>query len=97
MIDYLLYTEEQIESELKDLILWNRVGDSIIRELVASNFVASIGIVNAVAILAESFDHHPDILIYGWNKVQIKLYTHSAGGLTQKDFQLARKIDELGY
>jgi 4a-hydroxytetrahydrobiopterin dehydratase len=93
--NYTLFTEDQIETELKDLILWNRKENYIIREFVASNFVGAISIVNAIAILAESADHHPDILIYGWNKVQVRISTHSAGGLTQKDFHLAKKIDEL--
>jgi 4a-hydroxytetrahydrobiopterin dehydratase len=91
------FTEEQIEEELKDLILWNRKENSILREFVATNFAAAIGVVNAIAILAECADHHPDILVYGWNKIQVKLSTHAAGALTEKDFQLARKIDDLGF
>jgi 4a-hydroxytetrahydrobiopterin dehydratase len=48
-----------------------------------------------VAALAEAADHHPDILIHGWNKVRLELSTHSAGGLTQRDLDLSRGIDGL--
>ncbi|MDQ3630912.1 MAG: 4a-hydroxytetrahydrobiopterin dehydratase, partial [Actinomycetota bacterium] len=51
--------------------------------------------VNRVAEAAESANHHPDILIHGFNRVRLTLSTHSAGGLTDKDFQLARMIDGL--
>ena len=50
---------------------------------------------NRVAELAESANHHPDILVHGWNKVRLTLSTHSAGGLTDADFALARGIDAL--
>ena len=56
------------------------------------DFKEAMGFVNRVADLAEEADHHPDILIR-YNKVTLTLSTHSAGGLTEKDFQLARKID----
>jgi 4a-hydroxytetrahydrobiopterin dehydratase len=52
--------------------------------------------VNRVADLAEEADHHPDILVDGWNKVRLTLTTHSAGGLTDNDFQMAKRIDGLG-
>jgi 4a-hydroxytetrahydrobiopterin dehydratase len=51
--------------------------------------------VNSVAVEAESMDHHPDILIHGWNNVRLSITTHSKGGLTEKDFSLAVKIDVL--
>ena len=52
--------------------------------------------VNRVADVAQEADHHPDILIHGWNKVRLTLSTHPEGGLTDKDHALARAIDELG-
>ena len=90
-------TENQIKQELSQVPLWNFIGNSIVREMVSSNFVSAVGIVNSIAISAEVMDHHPDILIYGWNKVRIKLTTHDIGGLTLLDFKLAKKIDELGF
>ena len=59
------------------------------------DFKATMVFVNQVAELSEKADHHPDILIHGWNNVRITLSTHSAGGLTMKDFNLARQIDGL--
>ena len=72
----------EIENNLEEIPIWNIEGNTIVREIVAANFVAIIGIVNSIAILAEKTDHHPDILIYGWNKLRITLSTHDRGGLT---------------
>ncbi|MEX1274368.1 MAG: 4a-hydroxytetrahydrobiopterin dehydratase, partial [Bacteroidota bacterium] len=58
------------------------------------DFVHAMGFVNSVALLAEGMDHHPDIDIR-WNKVTLTLSTHSAGGLTENDFKLAKAIDGL--
>ena len=54
-----------------------------------------MGFVNQVAEMAEAANHHPDLLIHGWNKVRLTLSTHSEGGLTDADHALARRIDEL--
>jgi len=94
---YIQLTEEEIKENMEDIPLWTLDCNTIVREMVASNFPAAIGIVNAVAVLAEASDHHPDILIYGWNKVRITLSTHSTGGLTNHDFELAKKIDILNF
>jgi 4a-hydroxytetrahydrobiopterin dehydratase len=51
--------------------------------------------VSKVAALAEEANHHPDILVHGWNTVRLTLTTHSEGGLTDNDFQMARRIDEI--
>lgn len=90
-----LLTEEQIELYLKDVPFWIRDGGKIIREISCANFVAAIGIVNAVAVLAEKHNHHPDIYIYGWNKLRLALSTHDMGGLTEFDFKLAVEIENL--
>lgn len=97
MIENRLLTEEEITDELKFLPLWEKVENTIIREIVAANFVAAVGIVNSMAIISELIDHHPDILIYGWNKIRISSKTHTQGGLTEKDFLLAKKIEELNF
>lgn len=59
------------------------------------NFKSAISFVNKVADLAESEEHHPDILIHDYKRVKIKLWTHAIGGLHENDFILAAKIDEL--
>ena len=72
-------------------------GEAIQRAFVASNFAAALGFANAVGILAETADHHPDILLHGWNKITITLSTHDQGGLTELDFALAAKIDDVRF
>jgi 4a-hydroxytetrahydrobiopterin dehydratase len=89
--------EDDIRDELNALPLWNLEGKTIVREFVASNFASAVGFINAIAIIAEKADHHPDILLYAWNKVRISLSTHSEGGLTQNDFNLAKQIEDLKY
>ncbi len=87
-----LLDEKEIQRKLEQFPDWKRKDKTIVREISAANFAAAIGIVNAIAILAESSDHHPDILIYGWNKIRISLSTHDQGGLTDNDFDLAKKL-----
>lgn len=69
--------------------------DSIVRELKLADFAGAIAFVNRVAELAEQANHHPDILVHGWNRVRLTLSTHSQGGLTEADFELAARIDRL--
>lgn len=87
--------EAQIEERLAGSE-WRREGDAIVRDYELADFAAAMALVNRVADLAESADHHPDILLHGWNKVRLTLSTHSQGGLTEADFALAREIDSLG-
>ena len=74
---------------------WTREGDAIVRDLELADFASAMAFANAVAGLAEAANHHPDILIHGWNKLRLTLSTHSADGLTQSDLDLARGIDGL--
>lgn len=89
-----LLDEPKIREQLSSLPHWERRGSQIVRTFERKDFVAATGFVMSVAILAERADHHPDIDIR-WNKVTLTLSTHSAGGLTEKDFSLARSIDAL--
>jgi 4a-hydroxytetrahydrobiopterin dehydratase len=75
---------------------WVREGGAIVREWTFADFAAAIAFLNRVADLAEAANHHPDILLHGWNKVRLELSTHSQGGLTEADFALAGQIDGLG-
>ena len=75
---------------------WERDGDAITRERSFEDFKAAIAFVNQVADVAEAANHHPDITVHGWNKVTLTLSTHSEGGLTDADFELARQLDALG-
>jgi len=82
----------QIKTALRAAPEWRRQGSTITRTFVFKNFPGAIRFVNYVAKLAEAAWHHPDIDIR-WNKVTLTLTTHDAGGLTRKDFALARQID----
>jgi 4a-hydroxytetrahydrobiopterin dehydratase len=89
-----LLADEQIQQRLAGSE-WVRDGDAIVREHKLTDFAAAIAFVNRVAELAEAANHHPDILVHGWNKVRLQLSTHSEGGLTDADFALATQIDGL--
>ena len=87
-------TPQQIKAALPAVKDWKKQGASITRTSQFKDFVAAMKFVNTVAQLAEKAQHHPDIDIR-WNKVTLTLATHSEGGLTQKDFDLAKKIDAV--
>ncbi|HYV15858.1 MAG TPA: 4a-hydroxytetrahydrobiopterin dehydratase [Conexibacter sp.] len=89
-----LLSEDEISRRLEGGD-WHREGDAIVRDLRLADFAAAIGLVERVAELAEAANHHPDILVHGWNKVRLTLSTHSEGGITAADFALAERIDAL--
>lgn len=67
----------------------------LVREFVFKNFKSAIDFVNKIAKISEKFGHHPNILVYDYNKVRVTLTTHSEGKITEKDRELAREIDKL--
>jgi 4a-hydroxytetrahydrobiopterin dehydratase len=87
-------TAAQIKSALAKIPDWKKSGALISRTFQFKDFPAALKFVNAVGKIAERDQHHPDIDIR-WNKVMLALTTHDAGGLTEKDFALAQKIDRL--
>jgi 4a-hydroxytetrahydrobiopterin dehydratase len=89
-----LLNDEEIASRL-DGTDWERDGDEIVREWKLEDFAAALAFVNTVGDAAEEANHHPDILLHGWNKVRLSLTNHSAGGLTAADFEMAAKFDSL--
>jgi 4a-hydroxytetrahydrobiopterin dehydratase len=89
-----LLKDKQIEQQLRTLKGWSLQGKEIRKLYEMKDFVRAMGFVNSVALLAEKANHHPDIHIR-WNKVALSLSTHSAGGLTEKDFALAGEIEKL--
>ena len=70
-------------------------GASLVRTVELENFAAVIAAVNRIAAVAEEHNHHPDLRIHGWNKLTITLSTHSAGGVTEADVDLAARLDGL--
>lgn len=89
-----LLSDEEITSRLADLEGWERDGDAIRRELRTADFVGSVDLLNRITPIAEEMGHHPDVAI-SWNRVTVSLSTHSEGGLTGNDFELAGRIDWL--
>jgi 4a-hydroxytetrahydrobiopterin dehydratase len=91
-----LLSEEEIEQRLASAAPWRLgEGSEIVRDLAFADFAKAIAFVNRVAEAAEAANHHPDILLHGWNKVRLTLSTHSQGGLTDADFRLAAQLDAL--
>lgn len=85
----------RIKTALASVPDWKQRGSTIVRTFPFKDFPAAIKFVSAVARIAEKAWHHPDIDIR-WNKVTLTLTTHDAGGLTEKDFALARQFDQKG-
>jgi 4a-hydroxytetrahydrobiopterin dehydratase len=89
-----LLSDDDIETQLERVPEWRRDGDSIRREFKFEDFQGSVDFVNRITPPAEEMNHHPDIAI-SWNTVECTLSTHSQGGLTGDDFELATRIDAL--
>jgi 4a-hydroxytetrahydrobiopterin dehydratase len=85
-------SDQEIEQALTEHDGWSREGDAIVKEFDRGDFAGSVDFVNAIAPSAEEMNHHPDLEI-SWSKVKVKITTHSEGGLTGNDFELARKVD----
>ncbi len=87
-----LLTTKDVEQELKGLHGWEWEGDAIEKQYSFGSFADSMKFANRVAALAEEHNHHPDILVQ-YTKVTLTLSSHDAGGLTARDFRLAKAID----
>ena len=87
-------SDDEIESRLAELSGWERDGASIRKQFKFEDFQGSLDFVNRITPVAEDMNHHPDLAI-SWNTVECTLSTHSEGGLTDNDFELARQIDDL--
>ena len=89
-----LLEEDGIRSRLEELDGWERAGEAIRKQFKLDDFVGSVDFVNRLVAPAEEMGHHPDLEI-SWNRVTVSLSTHSEGGLTGNDFELAKRIDGL--
>ena len=87
-------SDEEIEERRAGLEGWERSGDAIEKQFDNGDFKGSVEFVNRLTPEAEEMNHHPDLEI-SWNKVTVSLSTHSEGGLTGNDFELASKIDSV--
>ncbi len=90
-------TDEQIAEKIQDLDGWahNRAENRVEKSFQFATFVEAFGFMSQVALLAEKMDHHPDWSNV-YNRVHVALNTHDAGGVTNRDFKLAKAIDGLG-
>ena len=83
-----------VEEQLADLADWGLDQDKLYRHFVFDNFIAAFGFMSQVALLAEAMNHHPEWSNV-YNRVEIYLTTHDAGGISERDFTLARRINSL--
>jgi 4a-hydroxytetrahydrobiopterin dehydratase len=89
-----LLDDGAIEARLAEREGWERDGDKIVKTFERGDFVGSVKFVDGVVEPAEEMGHHPDLSI-SWDKVEVSITTHAAGGLTENDFELAKRIDAL--
>ena len=87
-------TQSEIEEEIQSVPQWQQAGQTIIRTFKFKNFVEAIAFIEQLVEPAEAAAHHPDLAI-SYNKVTVSLTSHDAGGLTEKDFALARTISQI--
>ena len=87
-------SDEEIEERLNGLDGWEREGEAIRRTFKLDDFKGSVDFVNRLTPEAEDMNHHPDLEI-SWNEVIVRVTSHSEGGLTENDFELARRIGTL--
>ena len=89
-----LLSPEEIDARLREVTGWQMAGEAIRRDYSFPAFIDAVSFVNRVAEQAEEMDHHPDITI-SYTRVTLSITTHVSGGLTRRDFQLAKAIDGL--
>lgn len=89
-----LLGDDEIEAKLAVLEGWERSGDAIVKAFKQGDFVGSVKFVDALVAPAEAMGHHPDLEI-SWDTVTVTISTHSEGGLTAADFELATQIDAV--
>ena len=87
-------TDAQITAELANAPGWTRAGDKLTQKFVFADFVTAFGFMASAALVAEKMNHHPEWFNV-YNKVNVDLATHDAGGITAKDFELAAAMSEL--
>jgi 4a-hydroxytetrahydrobiopterin dehydratase len=87
-------TDAEIDERLSGMNGWERSGEAIVKQFDNGDFKGSVDFVNRLTPEAEEMNHHPDLEI-SWSTVTVTITTHSQGGLTENDFELARRIDAL--
>ena len=89
-----LLSDEEIKEHLKELPGWQHRGESIVKSFDRGDFVGSIKFIDSLVEPAEKMNHHPDLAV-SWSQVEVAISTHAEGGVTESDFELAKKVEEL--
>ena len=89
-----LLSDDDVKERLQELEGWRQRGEYIVKSFDRGDFVGSVKFVDSIVEPAEEMNHHPDIAI-SWSQVEVAISTHSEGGLTENDFELAKKVEEL--
>ena len=87
--------EDKVQELIKQVPDWSLEEGKVIRKFQFKNFREAIDFVNNVAEIAESENHHPNIAVYGWNKVKLTFFTHAIKGLSENDFIMAAKVNQM--
>jgi 4a-hydroxytetrahydrobiopterin dehydratase len=87
-------SDDDVTTKLASIPGWRRDGDALVREFEFKDFVGAFGFMASVALVAEKLDHHPDWKNV-YNRVSVELRTHDAGGITENDFLLARRMNDI--
>jgi len=88
-------SETEINERLKELKNWRKEDNYLVRNLQFDDFVSAVNFINKIVPISEELEHHPDIELKDYNKLTIKLTTHDEGGITELDFILAKKIEDI--
>lgn len=89
-----LLTDKEIESQLSELNAWKISEKSLVKEFIFQDFSSAFAFMSQVALASEKMNHHPEFK-NTYNKVSLNLNTHDAGGITELDFNLAKRIDKI--
>lgn len=90
-----LLSSDEIKNKLENLNGWFFINKSIEKEFKLKSFADAVAFIVKISLEAEKQEHHPDLLLHSWNKVKIILTTHTEGGVTENDFNLAHTIDTI--
>jgi len=89
-----LLERDEIDARVRELDGWDLEGEAIVKQFKESDFTSAVGFLNRIVPVANEMNHHPDVSV-SWDTVTVMITTHSAGGLTASDFDLAERIDAL--
>ncbi|MCA1834499.1 MAG: 4a-hydroxytetrahydrobiopterin dehydratase [Actinomycetota bacterium] len=89
-----LLGQDDIDRLLETVLGWEQVEDTLVKQFAFKDFEAAVQFVSSLVPVADKLDHHPDVHIH-WNTVELVLWTHVTGGITERDFELAQAIDSM--